>query len=164
MTHNTNLYAGWWVYVGLIGLGVTLVLVSLGGVGLWLGALTLVGLGLAAVVAERRGYGPRRRLVAELSERGLALRIEPPAQEQGMFIAWNQITGVRLRPRPGYWQTSVLTADQPDVWLLAGHSLALAEEIAEVANLPYDASAQTPVAMGVEHYWLQSHHSFTSSR
>lgn len=156
MTHNTNLYAGWWLYAGLIGGGLTLFLISFGGAWLWVGLTLVLALALAALIAWRAGYGPRRQLSAVLSEHGLALL--GPAQRRGaeandMFIPWNEIEAVRLVPQPGYWQTDIQTTVHPDAWLSVGSGLAVAEEIAAIAALPYAEDLRKPVDMGVEHHW-----------
>lgn len=156
MTHNTNLYAGWWLYAGLVGLGLVLFLASYGGVWLWVGLALLLAMALAALYFWRAGYGPRRQLSAVLAEDGLALL--NPAGRQGqptgdLFIPWNDITAVRLMPQPGYWQATIQTTTQPDAWLAIGSGLAVAEEIAAIAALPYAEELQKPVTMGVEHQW-----------
>lgn len=60
---------------------------------------------------------------------------------------------MRILPRPGYWQTAIQTVDEPDRWQIVGHSLELAEQIAEIAGLTYDEQRKTPTRMGNEHYW-----------
>jgi hypothetical protein len=156
MTHSTNLYAAWWLYAGLIGGGLVLFLVGSGSVGRWVGLALLLALALAALLACRLGYGPRRRLSAVLAEDGLALL--GPARRKGehaadLFIPWREISAVRLVPRPGYWQTDIQTTTRPDDWLAVGSGLAVAEEIAAIAALPYAADLRKPIAMGIEHHW-----------
>ncbi|MBX7234660.1 MAG: hypothetical protein K1X65_09770 [Caldilineales bacterium] len=156
MTHDTNLYAGWWLYVGLVGGGMVLFLTGSGGAWLWAGLALMLALALAGLLAWRAGYGPRRRLSAVLAADGLALL--DPGQRRGQqtadaFIPWREISAVRLIPRPGYWQTDIQTTTQPDAWLMVGSGLAVAEEIAAVAALPYAADLRKPVDMGVEHHW-----------
>ncbi|NUQ38776.1 MAG: hypothetical protein HUU23_13475 [Caldilineales bacterium] len=153
MTHKTNLYAGWWVYAGLAGLGALLLLASFGGAGLWLAALLLAGGAVAAFAAWRGGFSPRRQLIAELSERGLHVHSHPPPASAPPFYPWRQIKSVRVLPRPGYWQTAIQTVDEPDRWQIVGHSLELAEQIAEIAGLAYDEHSKRPTPLGHEHYW-----------
>ena len=154
MSHTTNLYGGWWVYAGLIGVGLILLALSTGSLGIPL--LAVAGLVVAAVWALRRGLSPRRALTAELSADGLTLLDHPrPLAGWGhdLFLTWDQVIGVRLTPKPGYWQTSVQTTVDPERWLLTGHSLALAEDIASVAGLVYDEAHAGRLQMGVEHTW-----------
>lgn len=156
MTHSTNLYAGWWLYVGLVGMGLALFIASYGGVWLWIGLALLLALALAALTFWRAGYGPRRQLSAVLSEDGLALLA--PASRRGrqagdLFLPWNEITAICLVPQPGYWQTAIQTTSQPDAWLTVGSGLVVAEEIAAIAGLPYAEDLKKQVNMGVEHHW-----------
>ncbi len=159
MTYETLLYRGWWVYGALIGLGLTLILLSYKGTGLWLSLLLLVGMAIAALYASLKNWTPSRRLSLVLSEKGITFlgHPQPPdGQNKDFFVAWAQINGVRILPRPGYWQTSILTSLQPDVWIFAGHTLDLAENIAEIAGIPYDEHRKQEARMGSEHYWLIS--------
>ncbi len=152
MTHSANLYAGWWLYIGLIGLGATLFLTSYGGAFLWLGLIVLLAIALAGLYFWRAGFGPRRQLDAVLSADGLTL-LGRGGKLDDLFIPWNQVAAVRLLPQPGYWETAIQSTTQPDSWLLAGNGLELAEEIATIADLPYAEHLQKAVNMGVEHHW-----------
>jgi len=157
MTFETPLYQGWWVYAGLIGLGLLLIAISWPGVGLWLSLVFLLGAALAAFLAIRRGWSPRRQITTILSEDGVTVLghpSPPEGQDADFFLAWTQITGVRMLPRPGYWHTSILTIWRPQTWIYLGQGLELAEAIAEVAGLPYAEGSKQPVRMGVEHYWF----------
>lgn len=156
MTHSTNLYAGWWLYAGLIGGGLAFFLASFGGAGLWVGLAIWLALILAGLIAWRAGYGPRRQLSAVLSADGLTLLDPAHRQRQAandLFVPWDEISAVRLIPQPGYWQTDIQTAARPDVWLAVGGGLAVAEEIAAIAALPYAQDLRQEVNMGVEHHW-----------
>lgn len=157
MTHKTNLFAGWWVYLGLAGLGLMLFLLSYGGAYLWLGLAVLGLLVAAAVAAHLTGRGPRVTATTELSASGISVTDgRRDSVRVADLIPWEQITAVRVVPRPGYWETQIQTAVQPDTWLTAGRGLELAEEIAEVAGLSYRADLNTPTNMGAEHYWTES--------
>lgn len=157
MTHKTNLFAGWWVYLGLAGVGLALFLLSYGGAYLWPGLAVLGLLVAAAVAATITGRGPRVNAVTELSERGVTLKGgNPHSMPAAGLIPWEQITAVRVVPQPGYWETQLRTAVEPDTWLTAGRGLELAEEIAEVAGLSYRDDLNTPTNMGAEHYWTES--------
>lgn len=156
MRFTANLYAGWWVVTGLAGLGLALFLASYGGVGLWLAFLLIVALIGGALLAYRAGFDPRRRLVADLSEEGLTLSRQPSGTDETVFLPWETITGVCIRPQPGYWQTFVRTADRPDDWLWAGVGLELAETIAHIADLPYAGHEAEAGPLGVEHRWLRA--------
>lgn len=155
MRFTANLYAGWWVVIGLAGLGLVLYLAGLGG--LWRGPalVLLIGLVLAALLGWRAGFDPRRRLIAELSEEGITLARRPSATDEATFLPWETITGVRIQPQPGYWQTFVRTADRPDEWLWVGEGLDLAETIAHIAGLPYAGHGAPSGPLGVEHLWLR---------
>ncbi|NOX62223.1 MAG: hypothetical protein GXP42_09815 [Chloroflexi bacterium] len=156
MTYETNLYAAHWLYFGLIGLGVVLFLASFGGAFLWAALLVLAALLLAALVAWRKGYTPRARLVSQLSEEGVTLLGHPhpyPGWGADMFFTWSQVLEVSLTPRPGYWQTWLLTSVDPEDWLQVGTSLDLAEDIAAIAGLFYDEARRKDTRMGREHYW-----------
>jgi hypothetical protein len=153
MRFTANLYAGWWVVIGLAGLGLVLFLAGLGGFWTWPALGLLAGLVLAALLGWRAGFDPRRRLVAELSEDGITLVQRPSAAAEAMFLPWETITGVRIQPRPGYWQTFVCTADRPDEWLWVGVGLDLAETIAHIADLPYAGHGTATGSLGVEHLW-----------
>jgi hypothetical protein len=156
MRFTANLYAGWWVVIGLAGLGLALFLASYGGVGIGLALAPLAGLVLAGLIGWRAGFDPRRRLVAELSEDGITLFREPSATDEATFLPWEAITDVRIRPRPGYWQTFVRTADRPDDWLWAGVGLELAETIAHIADLAYAGHNAEASSLGVEHRWSRT--------
>lgn len=156
MTYESNLYGGWWILSGAVGAGVALVLVSFGGAWLWLSLAAIIGLIVAAIVAWRMGYGPRRTLCVELSGEGITLldHPHPPADwDSDLFLAWEQIQKVGIIPRPGYWQVWLQTDLDPESWLLAGTSLPLAENIAGMAGLTRDESASRAANMGTEHYW-----------
>jgi|GEM_PF-6787594 len=155
MRFTANLYAGWWVVIGLAGLGLMLFLAGLGGLGRWLALLLLAGLALAAWLGRRAGFDPRRRLIAELSEDGITLARRPSATDETTFLPWETITGVRIQPQPGYWQTFVRTTDRPDEWLWVGVGLELAETIAHIADLPYAGHGSETGPLGVEHLWLR---------
>jgi hypothetical protein len=157
MTHRTNLFAGWWVYIGLAGLGLVLFLLSYGGVYAWSGLAVLGLLAAAAIAAYVTGRGPRVTATTELSEHGVS--VMGYSQDFSLStspIPWEEIAAVRVVPQPGYWETQLQTTAQPDTWLAAGHGLELAEEIAEVAGLSYREDLNTPTNMGVEHYWTKS--------
>ena len=156
MTYTTNLYAAHWLYFGLIGLGVILFLASFGGAFLWVALVAALALVAAALIAWRKGYGPRVHMVTRLSEDGLTLLNHPhpyPGWGRDMFLSWDQVLEVSLTPRPGYWQTWLLTSVDPEDWLQVGTSLDLAEDIAVIAGLSYAEARRKDVAMGREHYW-----------
>ncbi len=157
MTHKTNLYAGWWIYVGLAGLGLVLLLASYGGAYLWAALAVFGALAIVAIAAYATGRGPRVQAVTELSEAGVSLMADSDQLSSAAPpIPWEGISAVRVVPQPGFWEVQVQTAAQPDAWLPAGRGLELAEEIAEVAGLPYREDLNTPVSMGVEHTWTES--------
>ena len=159
MTYESNLYGGWWVLAGAVGLGLVLLAASFGGALIWLSLVVLITLSGAALYAWRVGYGPRRTLSAVLSNEGVTLlgHPDPPAGwEADLFLAWEQIEGVSVVPRPGYWQTWLKTTLDPESWLLAGTGLELAEALAQFAGLTLDESAARTVNMGTEHYWAKT--------
>ncbi|MCX7851979.1 MAG: hypothetical protein N2383_04260 [Caldilineales bacterium] len=156
MRFTANLYAGWWVVAGLAGLGLALFLASYGGIGLWLGLFLVAALPVAALLGLRGGFDPQRRLVADLAEEGLSLSRQPPGTSEPIFLPWETITDVRIRPQPGYWQTFVRTADRPDDWLWAGVGLELAETIAHIADLPYAGHEAEAGPLGVTHRWSRA--------
>ncbi|RME85118.1 MAG: hypothetical protein D6775_03650 [Caldilineae bacterium] len=152
------MYAGWWLYCGLLGLGLVLLLASLGGPGPWLGMAVLAVLGLAALLATRRGYGLRRRLRTTLSAEGIHLEGHPhppPGHGPDFLIPWSEINGLALRPAPGYRQCWLDTSLQPQGWLLVGLGVDLAYEIVEVAGLEYAAERTAALATGTQHIWLR---------
>ena len=156
MTHKTNLYAGWWLYLGLIGLGVALFLFGYGGTFGWLGLAVVSLMGVAAAAAYLSGRGPTAAATTVLSAQGVTMTHTPHGDAAIDLIPWEEITAVRVLPQPGYWETELQTSLEPDAWLPMGRGLELAEEIAEVAGLIYREDLNTSANMGVEHYWTKS--------
>ena len=108
MTHKTNLFAGWWLYTGLIGLGVALCLFGYGGLYARLGLAVLVLLAVAALAAFFSGRGPTVTAATILSESGVTVTVTGPG---------NSDIGHHLHPlhplrRPG--QQGAIAAKDPD--------------------------------------------------